>query len=323
MAEFLDDLRDEVHAWTESLWDPGAGGFRKNADTGANLLNSTGVAWLRYATNDPDLARTHGQEWIRYLQRGQNPDTGEVSYEGKGQGHGNGHAFWHTVRALNIVGGRLLHFPHHLRPLMTVEGLNAWFDATDWDGPDSHHHEVLGLVPLLASLDDPAWACAFYGKIAEQQDETTATWPRTETSISRTFAYTAIHRATDRMPRDPEKIIDAMLSLQEATGFWKCEPRFATMDAAYVLVRLPRVTGHRVDESRQALDRLAEALLDFYGRERKRIQQDPHWMLAVVHTFGLLQEQFPDRFPSQRPYRFDWDKPSMYRCDVIAQAKRA
>jgi hypothetical protein len=40
-------------------------------------------------------------------------------------------------------------------------------------------------------------------------------------------------------------------------------------------------------------------------------------VLAIVHTFGLLQEAFPDRFPSERPFRFDWDKPSMYRCDVI------
>jgi hypothetical protein len=44
--------------------------------------------------------------------------------------------------------------------------------------------------------------------------------------------------------------------------------------------------------------------------------------LAIVHTFGLLQEAFPDRFPSERPYRFDWDKPAMYRCDAIRRATK-
>ncbi|MFT5469289.1 MAG: hypothetical protein ACI8UO_004407 [Verrucomicrobiales bacterium] len=34
-------------------------------------------------------------------------------------------------------------------------------------------------------------------------------------------------------------------------------------------------------------------------------------------SYGLLQEAFPHRFPSQRSYRFDWDKSAMYQCDVI------
>jgi hypothetical protein len=41
--------------------------------------------------------------------------------------------------------------------------------------------------------------------------------------------------------------------------------------------------------------------------------------MPVVYMFSLLQEAFPDRFPSERPYRYDWDKPSMYRCKVIVE----
>jgi hypothetical protein len=58
----------------------------------------------------------------------------------------------------------------------------------------------------------------------------------------------------------------------------------------------------------------------FYRENEERIHQTTHGVLAVVHTFGLLQEAFPDRFPSRRPYRFDWDQPEMYRCDVIRRA---
>jgi len=42
-------------------------------------------------------------------------------------------------------------------------------------------------------------------------------------------------------------------------------------------------------------------------------------MLAVTHTFGLLQEAFPNEYKSERPYRFDWDKLDLYACKVITR----
>jgi hypothetical protein len=56
---FLNELRDKIHAYTESLWDDKEGGFRQNAEIGVNLLSTTDVAWLRYATNDPDIGGKH------------------------------------------------------------------------------------------------------------------------------------------------------------------------------------------------------------------------------------------------------------------------
>jgi hypothetical protein len=315
----LDRLRDKIHTWTESLWDDARGGFRQNAEIGVNLMSTTDVAWLRYAVNDPDLAGGHRDAWVRWLQQAQDPKTGIVRYNPADGGlvHSDGHALWHTVRALNILGGQLLHFPHYLRGVMTAKGLAAWFDSIDWDSGRSNHHEVLGLVPLLANLNDPEWADTLYGKIAEQQNPQTGGFPRSKLNISRTFAYTALHRATDRMPPHAEKIVDLMLAAQQPDGFWQGQPAFYTMDAAFILLRLPPLLSRRQDESRRALQRLADALAPFYRENQERLHQHTHRVLAIVHTFGLLQEAFPDRFPSERPFRFDWDKPSMYRCDVI------
>jgi len=146
--------------------------------------------------------------------------------------HSNGHAMWHTVRALNILGAQLLHFPHYLRSAMSNKGLEAWFDAVDWDGRRSNHHEVLGLVPLLANLDDPAWTDTFYRKIAEQQHPKNGGFPRVKINISRTYAYTVLHRATGRMPPRGEKIVDSMLALQQPNGCWQGEPGFSTTVAS-------------------------------------------------------------------------------------------
>lgn len=318
MPSFLDSLRTETHEWTESLWDPELGGFRQNAEVGANLLSTTDVAWLRYATNDPDLCSGHSAAWIAYLQNSQSPETGIISYRSAGQGHSDGHAFWHTVRALNILGADILHFPGHQRGATTVDGLKAWFDAVDWDGPASNHHGVLGLVPLVVSLEDPALAKTFYEKLAEQQNGTSGAWPRPEPNISRTFAYSVLHVAVGTVPPHAACMLDTILSLQDANGFWGNEPHFHTMDAAYLLVRIPRLIAHRQADSVRTLVRLADALLYFWGENRSRVMQNPHWALSIVHTFGLLQEAFPERFPSEWPFRFDWDRPAMYHCDVIA-----
>jgi hypothetical protein len=321
-AGFLDQLRDKVHDWTESLWDAQACGFRQNDTIGVNLLSTTDVAWLRYATNDPELDGGHRDPWIGYLERAQDPKTGVISYRQHpgAQRHNDGHAMWHTVRALNILGGKLLHFPHHLRKIATVDGLAEWFDAVDWDSPQSSHHKVLGLVPLLVNLNNQRWTETFYRKIQEQQNPATGVWPRSKIYMSRTFAYTTLHLATGRVAGVPERTIDSVLSLQDDSVFFSGKlPHFATMDATYVLVRLPAlINNYRQGDARQALGRLAVALDDYYAHHAEQIMANPHWMLAVVHTFGLLQEAFPDKYPSQRPYRFDWDKPSMYHCDVIA-----
>ena len=321
MTAFLDYLRVRVHDWTESLRDPATGGFRQNDEVGANVMSSTDVAWLRYATNDQDIGGARRDAWVRYLQARQDPRTGMIRHDPGpgGQGHGPGHAFWHTVRALNILGAELPFFPRYLQAVTTPAGLAAWFDATDWESAGATHHETLGLTPLLASLDDPEWAEVFYRKIAEQQSSETGAWPRSRTSISRTFAYTALHLATGRVPAWPKKIVDVMLRLQGPNGFWGETPRFRDMDAAYVLARLPGVIRFREDSARAALEGLASGLGDFYSRSRERLMRDPHWMLAVVHTFGLLQEALPGAFPSRRPFRFDWDRPEMYRCEVIAR----
>lgn len=43
-------------------------------------------------------------------------------------------------------------------------------------------------------------------------------------------------------------------------------------------------------------------------------------MVAIAHTLGMLQEEFPEEFASEPRYRLNWDKPAMCRCDVIAAA---
>ena len=73
---FLDALREKIHRWTESLWDPARGGFRQNAAIGVNLMSTTDVASMRYAANDPDIGGGHRDAWVRSLQQAQFAEQG-------------------------------------------------------------------------------------------------------------------------------------------------------------------------------------------------------------------------------------------------------
>ncbi|MGM0491522.1 MAG: hypothetical protein ACQER1_01145 [Armatimonadota bacterium] len=321
MAFTLDEMRDTVCEWTESLHDPRTGGFRHNAQIGPNVMSTTDVVWMRYAVNEPDLAAGHRDAVVAYLQGAQDPATGKVCHDPgpAGQGHSCGHAFWQTVRALHLLGADLLHFPHHLRPAMTPTGLEQWFDAVDWDGPEGNHHEVLALTPLLANIDDPAWAETFFRKIGEQQDPATGAWPRSRVSISRTFAYTALHRATGRFPARPERMLDTIMSLQREDGAWEEEPRFLTMDSIYLLGRTARDLDYRLDDADHGLARAADRLEEFYLERGEQIRANPHAMSAVVHAFALLQEAFPQRYEAATQFRFHWDRPEVYFSEVVAE----
>jgi hypothetical protein len=81
--------------------------------------------------------------------------------------------------------------------------------------------------------------------------------------------------------------------------------------------------AYREEEAEEALRHLADALLTSFTQHQTTFYaQNPHKMLAVTQTFGILQEAFPDDFPSDPPYRFDWDRPHVFHCDVIANVKR-
>jgi hypothetical protein len=325
---FLDSLRGALHTWTLSLFDPTSGGFRHNAQIGVNPLSSTDVIWMRYAANDSDLAAPDRAAIVAYLQSVQEPDTGRVRHDSGpgGQGHADAHAFWQMVRALNILDAGLLHPPRFLARLLTLDGLRQWFDQFDWNAmwqpgntTAGNHHEVLGLVPILASLNDPEWAALYFQKIHEQQDQTTGTWPVGKMNISRTFAYTALHLATGQIPPMPERILDAMIDHQQDDGVWENPvARFHTMDAIYVLTRLPgHIGGYRAADTRARLIKASAAMRERFVQQQAQYFDNPHWMLALTHSFGLLQETFPDEYPSERPYRFDWDVPAFYQCDLI------
>jgi hypothetical protein len=321
-ANFLDFLREQLREWSLSLFDPASGGFRCNESIGVNVMSTTDMVWLRYAANDLNPGSPDRDKIVKYLHGKQDPDTGRISHDYGG--HSDGHAFWQAIRALRILGAQLPHFPAYMEPMLNPSGLDTWFMSFNWDGFSEerrgNHHEVLGLIPAIASLENDELAQCLFRNIEKQQNKETGTWPRAKTNISRTFAYTTLHLAAGGMPKMPEAIVDEILRMQNENGLWdKQFPSFGSMDSAYLLVRLPGRIGYRQKDATDSLRRLSAAMRRIFAQEQEALLKDTHRMLAVTHTFGLLQEAFPNEYKSGRPYRFDWDKLDLYACEVITR----
>ena len=321
----LDEIRAELHDWSEGLYveEKDAGGYRMGASGYVNLLSTTDIAWLRYALCDLDeIDPAQREKWVTWIRNQQDRTDGHFGYTdavGDGNMHSNGHAFWHASRALGILGAEIAMFPQYLHDATTRPGLERWFQR--WEAqPSRTHHDILGLIPFLANTEDAAWVECFYRDLARQQDPETGTWPRGgATNISRTFAYSAIFRATNRIPPQPEKIVSAMLRLQSEDGFWRERNHsfFSTMDAIYLLARLPALIHFKEPEARAALERIKSPMLALYHAKQTSLTGNTHSMLAVVHAIGLLREAFPADFSSACPWRFDWDKPELFRCELL------
>ena len=321
----LDGIRAELHDWSEGLYveDQDAGGYRMGVSGQVNLLSTTDIAWLRYALCDLDeIDPARRDKWVKWIRSQHDRNDGHYAYTdavGDGNMHSNGHAFWHASRALGILGGEIEVFPEYLRNATTLPGLEGWFGR--WEAqPNRTHHDILGLIPILANTDDAAWVECFYRNLARQQDPETGTWPRGgSTNISRTFAYSAVFRANNRIPPQPEKIVSAMLRLQSEDGFWRERNHsfFSTMDAIYLLARLPALIGFKEREAWAALERIKSPMLALYYAKHDTVMGNTHSMLAVVHAIGLLREVFPADFSSSHPWRFDWDKPELFRCELL------
>lgn len=84
-----------------------------------------------------------------------------------------------------------------------------------------------------------------------------------------------------------------------------------------LLARLPVLIGFKEREARAALERIKSPMLALYYAEHDTVMGNTHSMLAVVHAIGLLREVSPADFSSSHPWRFDWDKPELFCCELL------
>lgn len=315
----LDPIRDDIIAWSESLWLEGASAFRNGDDTDPHLPSTLFMAYILYTVNGLDQAHIDRRGWAAWVQTQQNPQNGSFAFPpplGSSIPR-KGIALWNAVRVLGILDAELLHYPEYQRNAHSIDGLRDWFET--WEALGDSHHEVLALAPTLASHPDSAWQDAYFKELVTQQHPNLGTWPRGEKppNISRTFAYSLAHLGMDRIPPQPDRIIDAMIDLQDPNGLWHKGVGFSTMDAVYLLLRLPEKTDHRQADAAAALTKTADTVIaQFEAGDVDR--SDTHKFAAPVQTLALLSQALPDRFTASHTWRFAWENREFWYSQTIA-----
>lgn len=315
MVFSLDSMRNDLTAWAESLWLDDVGAFRNGDAPGPSLRGSLFMTYILYSMDAVDVTLVDKARWATWIQAQQNDQDGSFIFAG--EPNRRGIALWNAVRGLNILGSQILKFPEYQCDAMTENGLGVWFEA--WKASGNSHHEVLALVPTLASHPNEDWVEVFFDELAQQQDLERGTWPQGTTNISRTFAYSLIHMGMSRVPPQAEKIVDAMLGLQDEDGFWHGKPGFSTMDAVYLLSHLAKKIGWRERDAEMALHRVLDALIPYYEKHVESAKLDTHQFSAIVQTFALLSEALPERFSTSYTWRFGWSNREIWQCDVIKE----
>jgi hypothetical protein len=307
---FLDAFREAAQAWSLELYDPASGGFRERTGATADLLTTADVIWLRYACHvrDTELGAPERAKILACLDA---PLAGQT-----------GHKLWMATRALRILGGEPSRAPTRYDGIREAQAFAAHL-REKFVAKGEHHHEMLGLLPLIVSSGDPRFLEAALQAMAETQGPH-GRWPRDASrplDWSRTFAYTSLHLAVGRLPPHPDAILAAMEGELTRGDRILASPLggYHHMDVLFVLVRLPAAMRHeRTQEIREKIRRgLPEFRREFLEKQERLADKPHHHMLAGAHILGLLQEAAPEELPAERPFRFDWDRLDLYECAVL------
>lgn len=317
----LDPIREDILSWAASLWLEEPGAFRDGASEEPSLQASLFLCYILYSIDGLDAFEHRRGQWVQWIQAQQSEQDGSFSFSpaiGSARPR-KGIALWNAVRGLNILGAQIERLPRYQRSTHTVEGLRDWFET--WKAWGDSHHEVLALVPTLECHPDEAWGDAFFDELADQQHPMLGYWLKGDKppNISRTFAYSLIHIGMGRLPPQPDRIVDTMLDLQGADGFWNGALGYSTMDAIFLLGRLPEAISYREGDAEGVLNRTLDVLIPFYETEANRIREHIHPFAAMVQSLALLYEALPDRFATSRPWRFSWANRAIWRCEAIAE----
>jgi hypothetical protein len=314
----LDPIRDHLIDWSRTLWLDDTGAFRNGSAPDPHLPSSLFMSYILYSCDglDSDIDRERWTQWIR-AQQDERDGTFSFPPPIGSSIPRKGIALWNAKRTLGMLGSDLAHFPEYQREAMSIDGLQDWFRG--WESLGDSHHEVLALAPTVASHPDPDWRDAYFSELALQQHPNLGYWPGGDKppNISRTFAYTLVHLGMNRLPPQPERIIDTMIDLQDADGLWHGGRGFSTMDAVYLLLRLPESTGWCKDDACISLNKTADRLVPYFDDLGGQDRSDTHPFAAPVQTLALLSEALPDRFETSHQWRFAWERSEFWVSDTI------
>jgi SAM-dependent methyltransferase len=281
MARFDGDAAEAFHAsltgvrnWLESVLTRDgaplcAGGPLHVLPTCFAVLASECVGGV---LDEPGLAAALGE----HIAARQDPETGLFDPGPIRRGDLSSHsatyirmqATYFALHALDALGASSLHPVKLAETFCDRSYLRGWLDGGPWHNPWLHSNNVMFALTFLERRhdqtgDDEALRAvdSILDYLDERQDDGTGLWQPDDEADVPNAVFAAYHffpyyfwRA--RRPRHVERIIDSTLAIQQPDGLFvrgggACED----LDAVHTLVMMQRVSDHRQDDVRRALER--------------------------------------------------------------------
>jgi hypothetical protein len=313
----LSAVREDVYRFMDERLDKDGpyGCYRSGVRKRPDLYSSCDMAWIRGIFREDllKLPQNHRQEWIDtinsyvHMSYGKPVDGGYFDSLGSSKLHANGM----VIGALAMLGGKQRYPVKLYDEFNTVEKIEGWLERIDWEGQWSGSHLFWGGMHCFSfsKACTPAWREKVFAWLDANLDEKTGWWRKGVPHSDRhqplggSVHIVPIYEHHGRRFPYPERVIDSVIALQLPNGRWHTTDWFFAMnylelDALYALQLMKQwAPGYRTGDIAKTVEKFAKTATECYAAKKAEIYRlHPHYTLAMVGCFGLLQQLDPDGF---------------------------
>jgi hypothetical protein len=303
--------------------------FEPSADesikTGVTAYGCADAACILYTLGELPTDTALRESWIQAIRRFQDPETG-LFRDGS---HHEIHTTAFALAALDFFDAQAAYPLTALHPLKQKEQLEEFLDSLRWhEEPWLDSHKGAGVYSALVLNREVTqeWEDWYFDWLWDQEDPETGFWRKGQTIplsdpdapvplfhyLGGSFHYLFNIVYAGRKQRYPERAVDTCLEIwkgghQPACGYG--EPfcggvSYAEIDWVFYLNRSVRQCGYRVEESRQAIEQVAEKYIAYL--EQLNYAGDPsfndlHKLFGMICALSEFQQALGDQIVTDRP----------------------
>jgi len=320
----LSEVRNDMLAYCESLRDLHGpyGCYRSELLGRPDLYSSLDIALMMGIIRvnlKESLTKQQMGQWVNHINSFANNDFGNATDGSYFDtfGHSTLHANGMVIGALNMLGGKQ-RFPVKLYDDFNTEAkIITWLESLNWSRQWQASHKFWGGMVCFSFINAcPAgWLDKVFDWLDTNADPETGWWRKGTQYADRhqplggSVHIFPLYEHHNRKLPFPEKVIDSVLSLQLENGRWLQTNNinimhYLELDALYAFhLSKKMVPGYREKDIAASVDKYSKAVLDYYREHKRELYKlHPHWVLAAVGTFGLLQRLNPVVFSDNRQW---------------------
>jgi len=330
-------VRADILEHCERLRDPEApfGSYRDSLQGRSDLYSACDVALIMAIMGEnplETLAQAERAEWAGHINSFATSDGSYTDRMGQSALHANGM----VIGALGVLGEKMVNPVRHYAAFERPETVGPWLDSLDWQCAWPQSHAFWGGIHCfsMSGRASAEWLSAVFGWLDSNIDRKTGWWRALTPHSDRNQGLGAaahlfpLYEHHDRRFPEPERVIDSVLEMQLPEGCWleeihRQDPvhvmNYLELDALYALVLMQKYApGYRRQDILESVRHFGNLVREYYRNYRTPLLSlHPHYILAAVGTFGLLQQLLPNEFIDDRAWSDIFSDRRFYRTEEV------